>query len=563
METAFKIEWLHDGHTVLPDKAEAAVPSGVRTSVAPGPASDALRLELTIPLDDINGIWTPYGDRATLQRLIWKGEELATPVFKPGLFAFVDRDLHSRVAFLLEPAEGEAKVAWQIDQTAGAYRVSIAWAAGAAPYTPSMRYCLDRLPVQVAAERLLGSARVDMPGPEAPVPSYEPSCCTWYAFHCALEQKPVEAFARLAAELGFGTFILDDGWMHDDPQRVQGPIGAWFRLHGDYEPSRCKFPDFKAHIETVRAMGLRFLLWAAPFTVGVESRARRTLDAHLLSSFLDEGFLLADPRSSEVMAHLEETFVRLVRDYPLDGFKVDYDYALIGPGLKPYGLGRAYREAVRRLITAVRRVNPKIEWNLLPNTCTRELTDAFRCCDVPFDPETNRLWMANLKTLAGRRPLHFDPALWRPDAPLATVHRHLAPSLFCVPSVGADLLALPAAHREAIRDWLGFYRRHQAVLNGGDFMPVWAAGDYQRFQTTRGHKRVAVTFSAFPVKAGDVPETWLINAGDAAEVNLMAEAGMAVSVENARGEPTAPERGLNRGLHSLACEPGSVLHIRV
>jgi alpha-galactosidase len=527
---------------------------------APSDAPASVELHLSVPLKEVNGVWTPYGDRSALQKIVWRGRETGSPFFRPGLISLVDRSLVNRFAFLPGPGDTEFVSTWQLDQAGGRYDFTVQWADSRRPRTRGVRISTERLPAGAVAARLI--AAKDDSFSRHPRSFYEPSYCTWYAFHGALEQKRVEACARRAGELGFGCFIMDDGWMYDADQRVCGALGPWHRGNGDYEPSKRKFPDFRACLETIRSLGMRNLLWIAPYIVGQESRSFRKLKKHLLTPWLTEGFLSPDPRCPAVVEHLEEKLVSLVERFPLDGFKVDYDYALFGPGGKLYGLGEAYVNATRRLIAAVRRVNPDFEWNLIPNAASVSLTNAFRCCDVPYDPETNRLFMANLKTLAGKAVLHYDPSLWRPDDSLETVYRHMAPSLFCVPSLGADIMALPKSHLKAIRDCLGFYRRHQPLLNGGDFRATWGGGDYQNFRTVLGGAQIIATFSSYPVELGACRETRLINAGSAARVVVQAPSKAHIETETLDGRRAARSVSVPAGIHAIPCPPGSVLRIR-
>src|SRR5262249_46524505 len=50
--------------------------------------------------------------------------------------------------------------------------------------------------------------------PWLPVPdyAYDPVFCTWTAIHHDVSQEWVLRNAQLAAELGFGTWLTDDGW---------------------------------------------------------------------------------------------------------------------------------------------------------------------------------------------------------------------------------------------------------------------------------------------------------------------------------------------------------------
>ncbi len=524
-------------------------------------AQTKTELRLTIPLACINGIWSLYGDRTTLLKVTGSGYQAATPYYKPGLLAFVDRDLCSRLLLITTPPEAEAVISWQISQAEACYHLKIEWTHAPVARELGLWLSSEVAPVHDLAHRMVERV-VPKPSEPQPQPSFEPSYCTWYACHASLEQKRVELYARRARELGFGAFILDDGWMYDTDQRSPGQHGPWFRLHGDYEPSRRKFPDFGGLVQSLHALDLRFILWVAPYIVGTESRSYRKLADHLLPSWLDEGFRAADPRSPAVASHLEETLTRLVRDYPIDGFKVDYDYGLLGPDQMPSGTGSAYLAATRRLIEGVRKINPQFEWNLCLSAGTRTLSNAFRCVDVPFDPESNRLAMASFKAMTPGLPLHYDPSLWSADEPVEIVHRHIVPSLFCVPSLGADILNLPQEHLDAIRGWLGFYRHHQFLLNHGTFSPVWAGGDYQSFHVRGNNQEIAAVFSDFPVRIGASAQTWMINNSSSPEMTLISDRKTEIAKEDTSGAlKNAPET-LATGCHRVACRPGDILRIQ-
>jgi hypothetical protein len=296
--------------------------------------------------------------------------------------------------------------------------------------------------------------------------------------------------------------------------------------------------------------------------IGVKSRAYRVLRPHLLESWLDEGFRTIDPRNEKCVGYVIDALTRLLKSYPVDGFKVDYDYALMAPGQKLQGIGAAYAAMVKQIITALRRVNPALEWNLMANSFSRRVTAAFRCVDVPFDPESNRMIMANVAPLAGDAALYSDPALWSPSDSIVTVHRHLVPSLFIVPSVGAPVMELPKSHLTAIRQWLDFYRRHQPVLNHGRFEAQWQAGDFQSFSRRSGYERIVAVFSDYPIAVGAAEETSVIHAGAGSGVILELDHRATLCIESADGRVVSRPRRVQKGLHRITCASGTVLRVK-
>ena len=109
--------------------------------------------------------------------------------------------------------------------------------------------------------------------------AFDPVFCTWTAIHHDVSQEWVQRNARLAADLGFGTWLTDDGWFTDKA------ACADYGHAGDWEPCITKFPDFAGHVRAVQEMGLRYVLWVAPFMIGDESGAAKRY-AHLINTIV-------------------------------------------------------------------------------------------------------------------------------------------------------------------------------------------------------------------------------------------------------------------------------------
>src|SRR5262249_28742843 len=158
------------------------------------------------------------------------------------------------------------------------------------------------------------------PQPKLRVPesAYEPVFCTWTAIHHDVSQAWVLDNARRAAALGFGTWLTDDGWF------TSKASFADYRYTGDWQPDRAQFPDFVGHVHAVQEMGLRYVLWVAPFMVGDASQAARR-DAHLLGEATTTmRFRNLSPRRRETRQVVGDLIERLMRDYELDGLKIDF-----------------------------------------------------------------------------------------------------------------------------------------------------------------------------------------------------------------------------------------------
>lgn len=561
--------WSLNGKKVSAGVVFAEQP-GIQELMAP---ERGARLELMLPLRHVKGLWFPEANRHALQRITWVGEHYAAPFYKPALLAWVDGLLMNCFALHVLPVESETRISWQINQRDGVYNIYVEW-RDATEEWPHVHCLTESMLVDRAVEKLIQAGM--KVATDLPPPAFEPSYCTWYAFHGALEQTRVEAYAKKARELGFGSFILDDGWEYDASQRVNGPLGKWHRYHSDYKPSSVKFPRFKEFFEYLESLSLRRILWIAPYIFGEDTHAFQTLKPYLRPSWLEEGFQIANPEAPDVQNFLKEKLCSLITDYDIDGFKSDYDYALYGTEMQSYGWGKAYVAGLTDLVAATREIKSDFEWILSPGTFGPQITNVFRCHDVPYDPETNRLALAHFKPLIGKAAMHYDPSLWRNDDSLATVYRHLLPSIFCIPSLGADILALPEAHLDAIRGTLAFYRRHQKILNAGNsypstlnsqlstgFAPVWAGGDYQSFHARLDEQEIIATFSRYPVSLTKSQKLWLINGGFENRMTLSLPFKAHGTLETLEGQSLGWEASFKPGLHEIICEPGTVLTLEM
>jgi alpha-galactosidase len=130
-----------------------------------------------------------------------------------------------------------------------------------------------------------------------------------------------------AAALGCEVFTIDAGW-HGD--------GAWWDTVGMWEPSTVRFPGgFSEVINAIRTHGMLPGLWLEIEVIGVGSRLATELpDACFFmrhgQRIIDNGRYALDFRHPQVVAHANEVIDRLVRDYGIGYFKLDFN---INPGV--------------------------------------------------------------------------------------------------------------------------------------------------------------------------------------------------------------------------------------
>ena len=135
----------------------------------------------------------------------------------------------------------------------------------------------------------------------------------------------VEAAAKAGAEY----FVVDAGWYDD--------TDGWWDSVGEWQPSTVRFPGgLKEVTDLARERGMIPGLWLEPEVVGVRSPMATALPEEAFFQragrrLTERGRHQLDLRHPAARAHLDATIDRLVTEFGLGYFKLDYNIE-IGPG---------------------------------------------------------------------------------------------------------------------------------------------------------------------------------------------------------------------------------------
>ncbi|WP_322804511.1 glycoside hydrolase family 36 protein [Vibrio alfacsensis] len=353
-----------------------------------------------------------------------------------------------------------------------------------------------------------------------PDSALEPVYSTWYSFHQNLEQKEIEDQCELAVELGCKTIILDDGWQTEDNNRG-------YKYCGDWQVATSRFPDMRGHVERVQAMGMKYLLWLSVPFVGKGSQKWDEFEPYLLcyNEQWEAGTL--DPRYPIVRQFLIDTYVRVVRDYGLDGLKLDFidefdmNYAT-GNALLPDSARdtESLPDAVDLLMMEIRTELSKLNSNILIEfrqryigSMIRKYGNMFRVHDCPHDSITNRAGILDLRLLSGNTAVHSDMFIWSPSDSLPSACLQFINTLFSVPQISPDLKKLPAEQLQMTRHWLRFWSEHKAILLNGQLDSRYPEMQYPIVEAELdGHRVISVHAAMIcPIFQGSESKITLIN----------------------------------------------------
>lgn len=310
-----------------------------------------------------------------------------------------------------------------------------------------------------------------MPVPEG---AFEPVYSTWYAFLQNISEQEIEDQCRIASSLGCKTVIVDDGWQTDDNNRG-------YAFCGDWEVSRTRFPNMKEHVKRVHEMGMKYMIWFSVPFVGGKSRNGPEYKDYSLCFNPRWGAYVLDPRYKKVRDFLVNTYVNAVKEYDLDGLKLDFidefDMRQADEKARAYDAARCTQslpEAVDMLMTEVRTALMAVRSDILiefrqnyVGPMIRGYGNMFRAHDCPNDSLMNRMTTTDVRAMALNTAVHSDMFTWSPRESVESSSLHFIHTLFSVPQISPNCKHLNDEHLLMVRHWLTFWREHRDLLMKG------------------------------------------------------------------------------------------------
>lgn len=129
-------------------------------------------------------------------------------------------------------------------------------------------------------------------------------------------------FADTAAAVGAETLIIDAGW--------NCPLGKeqkeWFFYPGDWYPDAERYPNGIGEIrDYIHSKGLKFGLWAEVESLGTKSKIRAEHPEWIAKCYSGQENRLLNMAIPEAAAWVESEIARMIEEYGLDLFRLDYN----------------------------------------------------------------------------------------------------------------------------------------------------------------------------------------------------------------------------------------------
>jgi alpha-galactosidase len=537
-----------------------------------------LTIEWAVPVIGMHGFYFGGNPRETMSHLpFWQVAKTVGANRGVPFAALIDRENKNRFAFGLANQLTETHFRAYLSEMTGCYHFTVtrpvtegegdSFIPVTGRWVETIFISTQRRSWPEVLRVYAGLVDATMGNRQLPVPdaAYAPVFCTWYAIHHDVNDAWSRRQAAIAADLGFGTWITDDGWF------IERGDFADYSLVGAWEPYPDKFPDFRAHVAAIQELGLRYLLWVSPFMVGTGSTAHDRYRHLLIPGQERERFDNLSPWEPDTAEIVRNLLVRLVTEYGLDGLKIDFlDSVRDYQGRSAGALGESFGERFYRIMAgamdAVEDVHPGIliEFrNSYSNLASRRYANLYRSSDVPFNALLNRWQAVMLRLLALGVAVHLDPVIWHPDESDEDVAVHLINGIASVPTISIDLERYPERHLQLIRHWLGFYNRHRRTLVHGDFNPVLRLGHVPSIVFSSDEETIIALYDDVPVAIEPAPRLWLINASTRPylDVSDCALGGTRRAVERDKFGQVVAEREMDFPQARLAVEIGGTLEI--
>ena len=353
---------------------------------------------------------------------------------------------------------------------------------------------------------------------DVPEAAFDPLYSTWYAFLQDVHADELETEAKLAAEVGMKTMILDDGWQKAESK-------GFYSATGDWMPVKSRFPDMKAHVAAVHKAGLKYMLWLSVPFMGNEAKNYPRFRKMLLK---DGETATLDPRFPGVREYLITTYERAVGEWGFDGLKLDFidSFRLPAkdPALEDGFAGRDYRsvpEALDRLMKDIRirlrKINPDVLLEFRQHYCGPAILqygNMMRAADCPADPTANRRRICDLRLTSDRLAVHSDMLVWSAAETPEGAALPILNALFSTIQYSMVLAKVSPEHRRVIASWIGFSQEHREALLKGAFRPHHPEMGYSWIEGEIDAERVVAVYADdVCVKSGKADKpVFLVNA---------------------------------------------------
>lgn len=357
----------------------------------------------------------------------------------------------------------------------------------------------QRIPYEDAISYSMNCCKVsDEKEDEKPADAFLPVYSTWYSYHQHITENKLLPELRKAAELGLKTVIIDDGWQTDDNGRGYSYCGKW-------QTAASKIPDMRDFCNKVHDLGMKVMLWFSVPFVGKYSEVYERFSDKFLDGTKND-FSVLDPRYPEVREYLISCYERAVREWDLDGLKLDFiDSFIITDESKENddkmdtlsledGVCVLLRDAYKKLKSLKPDILIEFRQSYI-GPVMQQYGNMLRAADCPKDAVTNRIYTVDLRMTTNKAAVHSDMLMWNYDDSVETAAEQLINVMFSVPQISMKIGELPEEHIRMLEFYLWLWEENAEILMKGQIRAKKPEANYSIVTAQRNHKLISVAYS--------------------------------------------------------------------
>ncbi|MFC5448881.1 glycoside hydrolase family 36 protein [Paenibacillus aestuarii] len=537
-------------------------------------------LQFVHPAADIHASWHPAHDRNKSFKADWMRTLRANAASSAPVYALFNALSRNRLTFAFSDALNTVHYAGGIREETAEFHCRLElFKEELAPltvYNGTLLVDTRDVPYYEALQGVQAwwNALPHYAAAYVPEAALSPMYSTWYNMHQNVTSALIEEECRLAKSLGMEAVIIDDGWQTADNRRG-------YAYTGDWEPEPGKFPDMRSHVETIHELGMKVMLWYSVPHIGKHSQAWKRFADKLLRFNEGHGAGILDPRYPEVRDYIIGKYEQAVKEWNLDGFKLDFIDTFYSPELQTSSTtpGRdlaSIPEAVDRLMTdsilRLRAIKPDILVEFRQpyiGPAMRKYGNMFRASDCPNDSIQNRVRILDIRLICGQTAAHSDMMMWHESDPLESAALQLINSLFGVPQISVLLAKLPQEQLRMLRYWLAFWRDNRDILLAGELAPANPELLYPLVRASLGSRVLIAVYydTVVPLHASSEAEEWTLVNGrlqSGLVIEVAEPLGMVeIAYKTCCGDPVSQSViELKAGLHKLPIPAAGTAHLR-
>ncbi len=382
-------------------------------------------------------------------------------------------------------------------------------------YEVTLRIDKEKSNAYAAGQRIMAWwAKMGYRNDYVPEDAFAPVYSSWYNFHQNVTQESLLQECRIAAKMGMKTLIIDDGWQTDDNNRG-------YAYCGDWEVTKNKFPDYKKFVADVHALGMKVVVWYAVPFIGEKSSAFSRFQGKYLYHNHGLHASILDPRYKETRDYLTDIYVRALREYDLDGFKLDFIdcFRLEQPfthndEMDCYSVEEGVAQLLEDIQTKVlaEKKDALIEFRqLYYGPVIGKYANMLRVADCPGDILANLNETVRMRTFSSKCAVHSDMLTSHEEESAEHFINQFLAAFFSVPQFSFTLGRLSEEKMRTLKYYIDFHNAHRETLLKGELCVYGAHRGVNKVDALGKGERVTVLYNDACVELSDAPVHYVVN----------------------------------------------------